>query len=256
MPDQDQLLARVRKLLAQAEDPAATEAEAEAFNTKAAQLIARHGIDRAMLAAAGKARDEITQVAITIDNPYSMDKAHLLQVIARPLRCRSAAYTSGKSASKVIVLGFESDIERVQLLYTSLLLQAMTQLSHVRPEFEWYESVAAYRRTWLRGFAEAVYRRLRSAEARAAEQDVAPSGSDRSTALVLRDRITQVEHAYHQAFPGVRTARPRKLSGTGYYDGHSAGERANLHNAAPVGSARTVLGRGWPGPGAGGRLGA
>ena len=47
----DDKLARIRKLLAQAEDPAATAAEAEAFNAKAAELMARHGVDAALLAA-------------------------------------------------------------------------------------------------------------------------------------------------------------------------------------------------------------
>ena len=46
----DDKLARIRKLLAQAEDPAATTAEAEAFNAKAAELMARHGVDATLLA--------------------------------------------------------------------------------------------------------------------------------------------------------------------------------------------------------------
>jgi len=51
-------LGRVRKLLAKAEDPAVTAAEAELYNAKAAELIARHGIDAALLAATGQTRDE------------------------------------------------------------------------------------------------------------------------------------------------------------------------------------------------------
>lgn len=46
------LLQRVRKLLAKAEADGATPAEAEAFTVKAAELMARYGIDRALLAAA------------------------------------------------------------------------------------------------------------------------------------------------------------------------------------------------------------
>jgi hypothetical protein len=46
----DPVLARVRKLLAKAEDPC-TRAEAEAFTAKATELIAKYGVDRAMLAA-------------------------------------------------------------------------------------------------------------------------------------------------------------------------------------------------------------
>ena len=89
MLDHDTLLARVRKLLAKAEDPAVTEAEAESYNTKAAELIARYGIDRAMLAAKDTGTDEITTVEISMDNPYSRDKASLLTNIAHPLRCRA-----------------------------------------------------------------------------------------------------------------------------------------------------------------------
>lgn len=243
MPEHDQLLARVRKLLAKAEDPGVTEAEAEAFNTKAAELIARYGIDQAMLAAEDKARDEITQVTIPIDNPYSTDKAHLLHAIARPLRCNTVRYAAGKTTYKMIVFGFASDIERVQLLYTSLLLQATTQLSHVRPDNNgWYpESTAAYRRTWLSGFSAAVSRRLVAAEARAASTATTTS-SGTSAELVLRDRKTQVEHAYQQAFPNLRTSRRRQLSGSGYADGHDAGQRANLHNKT-VDNTRAALPR-------------
>src|ERR1700753_123656 len=46
------LLERVRKLLAKAEDASVTPAEAEALTAKAAELMARYGIERALLAAA------------------------------------------------------------------------------------------------------------------------------------------------------------------------------------------------------------
>ena len=45
------LLDRVRKLLAKAEDESVTPAEAQALTAKAAELMARYGIDRALLAA-------------------------------------------------------------------------------------------------------------------------------------------------------------------------------------------------------------
>jgi hypothetical protein len=45
------LLVRVRKLLAKAEAEGVTAAEAEALIAKAAELMARYGIDRALLAA-------------------------------------------------------------------------------------------------------------------------------------------------------------------------------------------------------------
>ncbi|MGZ5400302.1 MAG: DUF2786 domain-containing protein, partial [Nocardioides sp.] len=49
--DTDTMLVRVRKLLTKAEDPAATTQEAQAYTAKASELMAAHGIDRALLAA-------------------------------------------------------------------------------------------------------------------------------------------------------------------------------------------------------------
>jgi hypothetical protein len=219
------LLERVRKLLAKAEDPVVTAEEAEAYNAKAAELIARHGIDAALLAATGATRDEVGHRAITVDNPYARDKAHLLTSVADPLRCQTV-HIQGHGRYVVRVYGFTIDLERVELLYTSLLLQATRELVHVRPD-EWGESTAAYRRSWLAGFASPVATRLHRAERRAAtEQPTAVDGT--STALVLRDRSTLVEQAVTADYPRLRTMRRRSLTGSGRSDGFASGARADL----------------------------
>lgn len=242
MPEDDQKLARIRKLLAKAEDPGVTEAEADAFNTKAAELIARYGIDQAMLAADHETGDKIDQVRIRTDNPYSHDKAQLLSRIARPLRCRVVFHTSGKSVPAVSVVGFASDLQRVQLLYTSLLMQATSQLATVRPGGNWSygPSVAAYRRTWLAGFSAAVHTRLVQAERQATQEHTSPTESGKSTALVLRDRNTLVEDAFNTAFPDLTAGRRRRLSGMGYRDGSQAGQHANLHGTGVGGTRRGI----------------
>ncbi|QFU86049.1 DUF2786 domain-containing protein [Amycolatopsis sp. YIM 10] len=222
-----QLLTRVRKLLAKAEDPAVTEAEAEAYNTKAAELIARYGIDRAVLAAAGRHTDTITSVKIPLHNPYSKDKAQLLSCVADPLRCRVVLLCRGQAVQSVTVFGFRSDLDRVELLFTSLLLQATTQLARVRPGWAGQgQTVAAYRRTWLAGFASAVRLRLKAAESRAVAEHDEPGGQ--SAELVVLDRKKLVDDAYDAQYGRLRKASPRHLSGTGYTDGHFAGRRANL----------------------------
>ncbi|MEC3982329.1 DUF2786 domain-containing protein [Amycolatopsis sp. H20-H5] len=241
MPDQDTTLERVRKLLAKAEDPAVTEAEAELYNTKAAELIARYGIDRAMLAASGATPDEITTVKIDLTNPYSRDKAHLLTNIAHPLRCRALLHRYGQTVEAVTVFGYRSDLDRVELLYTSLLLQATTQLTRVRPGNRVFrgESLAAYRRTWLHGFSGAVYERLRRSEDTAARTHTTPSGG-RSAALVVQDRTAVVQNAWEEQFGDLRSAPRRRLTGSGYLDGHLAGEKANLNTTGLTGR-RTAL---------------
>ncbi|MEV4705532.1 DUF2786 domain-containing protein [Actinoplanes sp. NPDC049316] len=62
----DRLLERVRKLLAKAESPACTPAEAEAFTAEAAELIAKYGVDQALLAGAGPALDPVGDRVVTV----------------------------------------------------------------------------------------------------------------------------------------------------------------------------------------------
>ncbi len=219
------LLERVRKLLAKAEDLGVTAEEAELYNAKAAELIARHGIDAGLLAATGATHDEVGGRAIIVENPYARDKAHLLTSVADPLRCQTV-HVQGHGRYVVRVYGFTTDLERVELLYTSLLLQATRDLVHVRPD-EWGESTAAYRRSWMAGFASAVATRLHRAERRAAaDQPAAADGT--STALVLRDRSTHVDQAVAADYPRLRTMRRRSLTGSGRSDGFASGARADL----------------------------
>lgn len=215
-------LDRVRKLLAKAER-AGTPQEAETYNAKAVELMARHGIDEALLAAADPARDVIGMLRLGMEDPYSGGKARLLGWIAAALRCRWIMHGAvGGKVAAVTVFGFDSDRERVELLYTSLLLQATAQLVRLRPPDPW-ESVAAYRRSWLQGFAAQVHQRLLVAESHAVET-VSGGGAE----LVLADRGTQVDHAYTAAFPALGKARRPSLSGSGFTDGAVAGARADL----------------------------
>ena len=72
------MLAKVRKLLAKAEDPATTPAEAEAYTAKAAALMAAYGIDRALLALADPTLDVVGDLVVVLERPYAADKADLL----------------------------------------------------------------------------------------------------------------------------------------------------------------------------------
>ena len=83
----DNKLARIRKLLAQAEDPAATAEESEAFNAKAAELMARHGVDAALLAAADPSREVVGDLSVELLAPYAYEKGTLGATVARGLRC-------------------------------------------------------------------------------------------------------------------------------------------------------------------------
>lgn len=224
----------VRKLLAKAAG-AATPEEAESYTAKAVELMARHGIDAALAAAAEPGQDEIGTSRLAIHDPYSAGKARLLAWTASALRCRAVLHQAyGGRVAAVSVLGFTSDRERVELLFTSLLLQSAGPLTLLRPPRAG-ESVAAYRRAWLHGFAVAVHQRLVAAEAGAAEAAGAGAAAGSgSVALVLADRAARVDRAYADAFPGTGRARPMSLSGSGFGAGTRAGAAADL-GGRPVG---------------------
>jgi len=127
------------------------------------------------------------------------------------------------------------------------LLQAGTQLLRQRPARRG-ESLAAYRRTWLYGYAVEVHRRLLAAESdaeagAAAERAGDPAdGGNRSVALVLADRTARLDRAYADAFPGVGRARRSVMSGSGFTAGTAAGERADLGRSAVGARSRRAVG--------------
>jgi hypothetical protein len=181
-----------------------------------------------------------------VADPYSAGKARLLAWTASALRCRAVLHEArGGRVAAVTVLGFAADRARVELLYTSLLLQASSQLAVQRPRWAG-ESVAAYRRSWLHGFAVRVHQRLVEAEARAAEAAArspaaGPSAGGPSLGLVLADRSARVDRAYAEAFPQVGRARQTRLSGSGYAAGDRAGAHADLGGRPVAATARQAL---------------
>ena len=235
----------VRKLLAKA-DGAATPAEAEVYTAKAVELMARHGIDEALLAAAAPDRDEVATCRIPVADPYSAGKARLLAWTASALRCRAVLHEAGGRA------GRGGHRARVRLrpgagrAAVHVVAAAGEQpAGGQRPAWAG-ESVAAYRRSWLHGFAVRVHQRLVEAEARAAEsaepqRAASPSATGPSVALVLADRSARVDRAYAEEFPQIGRARRAQLSGSGYAAGAHAGARADLGGRAVAPTGRRAL---------------
>ena len=229
MNSSDALLAKVRKILAKAEDPAATPEEAETYTAKAAELVAAYGIDRALLAQAEPGSDVVGDRVVLLDPPYALDKAGLLSSVAFRLRCRAVQrvrYVDGEKQISLHLFGYDSDLVRAEVLYTSLLLQATSTLA--RTPVPYGEHVAAYRRSWLAGFTAAVSRRLAEAEDRAQTHAESAATRGRSVALVLADRSLAVSQAVEDEYPSLRKAAGRTLSGSGGRSGWIAGQRADL----------------------------
>jgi hypothetical protein len=222
----DSLLARVRKLLAMAEDPACTAGEAEAFTAKATELIAKYGVDQAMLARTDPAADPVGDRMVTVVPPYARDKSGLLAAVAAPLRCR-VVHLTRPGLTRSHLFGHAADLERVELLFTSLLVQAAHGLAGAPVPAG--EHAAAYRRSWLAGYTQAVQGRLWAAERSAA---AAEPGAE----LVLVDRTDLVERRRDETYPRLAKLGPRRLRGGGLTHGYRAGQTADLGGPSPVSS--------------------
>jgi hypothetical protein len=229
------LLDRVRKLLAKAEAAGVTPPEAEAFTAKAAELMARYGIDRARLAASRPDTDRPASRVIDIGNPWAQVRAHLLAGLAGAMRCQCVLLPADRPGARVHVFGYASDLERADILYTSLLLQMARGLAAAAVPAG-VRSPRAWRRSWLLGFVSAVITRVRSAEDRAAAVADGDGQPGPSTALVLADRALVVRRELAEAYPVTRRSRVT-YSGRGYGAGYAQGQRADIGQTRLKGAA-------------------
>jgi hypothetical protein len=223
------LLDRVRKLLAKAEADGVTPPEAEALTAKAAELMARYGIDRARLAATRPGTDQPASRIITIANPWAQVRAHLLAGLAAAMRCQAIILRPTGPGARIHLFGYASDLERADILYTSLLLQMAHGLA-AAPVPARITSPRAWRRSWLLGFTTAVTARVRTAEDRAAAQSGTETHDGPSTALVLADRSVVIRRQVETAYPVTRQTRIT-YTGNGYRDGYDEGQQADIGHA-------------------------
>lgn len=221
-------LETIRALLAKAERTD-NEHERDAYNAKAMQLMSQYGIEEAMISLTRETRERPTTRTWIIRAPYTTDRRVLLACIGEafglPNYCvRFWDSETRKYAWYVTLTGFASDLERADVLWTSLLVQMATGLASAR--VPWDENPKTFRKSWMFAFAIMVGKRLRDAEQRAAsdaERDT--PGTD----LVLVDRRQQVKKAFdeeHSRVRMIRRATPNSLAGR--RAGYEAGARADL----------------------------
>ncbi|MFB4276067.1 DUF2786 domain-containing protein [Nonomuraea sp. MTCD27] len=239
----ERTLDRVRKLLAKAEGTD-NEHERDTFMAAANQLMAKYGIEQAMLAATDRSSEKPTNRRITVENPWADVKANLIYNVAEAVGCKSIMITGVRGCKVVQIFGFESDLERAELLYTSLLLQMASALTRV--EIPYYDSPRAYRRSWMLGFKNEVVSRIRAAERAAvreyeADRPPASSATGPSTELVLASRKEAVDKAVAEVFPSLKRGNGLSSRGSGYGAGRAAGRQADIGGKRVGGGAQRSL---------------
>lgn len=210
------LLDRVRALLSKAE---ATEfaGEAEAFTAKAQELISRHSLERAL--AAGSDRDRPGAVHVLLDDPYADAKSVLLSVIADANRAR-AVYSARHGFCTVF--GFATDVRATEMLFASLLVQAVRAMT-TAGERQREQRQPSFRRSFLLSFAARIGERLDTASG-----EVVAATGDARALPVLAARHAAVDEAVERAYPMLRSSSVTVSNRWGWAAGRAAADQADL----------------------------
>ena len=245
-PADERLLGKIRALLAKAESTEFAE-EAEALSARAQELMAKYSIDHALLAAESGRKEEPGGRRIAVDNPYEAPKASLLQTVAQANRCR---VVWSKELGLVTVIGFPADLDAVELLFTSLLVQANSAMLRAGTKQDAYgrSRTRAFRQSFLVSYAIRIGERLSEASGHAEQQAVAEQAAQQQAGAsaggkdlvpFLAARHQAVDDAVDAMFGGTLT-RGRAVRATdaeGWQSGRAAADMASLHNHAPVANA-------------------
>jgi hypothetical protein len=221
-------LERIRALLAKAESTE-FEGEAESLTAKAQELMTRHSIDAALLAAhASDRRSKVRPGAtrIGIDDPYASAKSLLLARIAEAANC-SAVWSKDFGFSTVF--GFDAELVSVELLYTSLLLQARTTMARAG-DLGQRAKGRAFRQSFLVGFATRIGQRLKESAQSATAEALKDHGSQ--LLPVLADRTRAAEECRNDAFPGLTQHTLAANDRSGWGMGVATADQANIQYGA------------------------
>ena len=201
-----------------------------ALTAKAQELITRHAVDAALLAATTDRHETPSTVRIPIDPPYVDAKSLLLQTVATAGRCRSV-FHGGLAMSTVV--GFPADLAATELLFTSLLVQAQSALeeaaAHAPPGTRVRST--SYRSAFLLAYAQRIGERLE--EVNDAVFAAAESESGPSFLPVLRSRSDAVDDFMDERFGTLQQSQVRGgYDAAGWAGGTRAADNAALTSGA------------------------
>jgi hypothetical protein len=224
------VLGRIRGLLAKAERTEFAE-EAETFTAKAQELMTRYAITSTLVRSrVATGRTSVHSRRFHLDNPYLTEKVHLLTSIGEANRVRTVWAADLAIATTV---GTRVDLQQVDLLFTSLLVQATRSMQSSAAEGRSGARTTPFRKAFLAGFAARIGQRLREADARATEDAAVDAAVPLSTLLpILATTSAEVDAEFTRLFPATRRSRARSVDAKGWHAGRSAADNASLSPGA------------------------
>jgi hypothetical protein len=221
------VLVRVRALLAKAESTEFPD-EAEALSAKAQELMSRYSLGQAVLehdsgrapAAAGR--------RLWMEAPYAGAKVLLVQAVATANRCRTVWR---EDPGFVTVVGPDTELDIVELLTTSLLLQASRAMLAAGRQVSrsGTSRTRSFRQSFLVAYAGRIGERLEAAS-RAATAEVTNAAGTSGSALlpVLAARSEAADEMIEQLFPRMVSRAVSMSNAAGWHAGRAAADLAQL----------------------------
>jgi hypothetical protein len=158
---------------------------------------------------------------IWIDAPYVFPKAMLVDAVAGANRCRSVV---SEAIGFATVIGTSRDLEAVELLATSLLVQASRAMLASGHGGSSGARTSAFRRAFLVAYAIRIGERL----AAVTEQAMEATGRSQALVPVLRDHAERVEAARQEMFPRTTARVAQVRDERGWVLGRAAADQARL----------------------------
>ena len=217
------MLARIRALLAKAESTDFPE-EAEALSAKAQSLMARHTIDAAVLGQrSGAATTSVLARRMHLEEPHVEAKAAVVQAVGSANGVRVVLHPALGMATLV---GAADDLDLVELLVTSLLVQAGRAMTVAAGTGGARARSTAFRRGFLYSFAQRIGERLDAARERATAEATSTYGTDLVPVLAERERA--VDAVVSELFPHLRRRGGRVVDPAGWHAGRRAADDAEI----------------------------
>lgn len=216
----EKALGKVRALLAKAE---ATEFpdEAEALSAKAQDLMSRYSLNETLARHDRGSKPAAAARRIWIDNPYAAAKATLVQVVSGSNRCRAVW---AERLGFVTVIGCNTDLDLVELLTTSLLVQANRAMLSAGRSGSRQERSRTFRQSFLVAYAQRIGERLDGASASVA----AEVARDARLLPVLAANSRATDELTDRLFPSTVPRAVAVSDGAGWGAGRAAANMAVL----------------------------
>ncbi len=210
----DNILAKIRAMLALAGDTGATEAEAAVAAQKAQELLTQYNLDTTDL---GDGKPDSSQVGQwTYEKPHYKWQQSLYGAVAKAYFC--TLYLEGRNG--IAFVGTEINVKTAEELARWISLQLDWMAFHAVQDEELHK--ASFRNNFLWGATERIAARLREKTRRMKEEQT------QVTALVVHHEANNLAFLNNKGIILRGRGSRARFGVNGYDEGKSAGDRVSI----------------------------